>query len=84
MERRALLKGLAVGLPAAAATVAGAAVKTTQYVRDTSDQSLETCKRQLDELRERMDRSETSTKKALKAAFALTALSLGLDVSALL
>jgi hypothetical protein len=32
----------------------------------------------------RLDRSELSTKKALKVVFALTALSLGVDVSTLL
>ena len=84
MDRRALLRGLALGAPVAAAAVAGAAVKSTDYIREKSDQSLETCKRQIDDLRERMDRSEASTRKALKVVFALTALSLGIDASALL
>ena len=84
MQRRALLRGLMVGVPATAAAVAGAAVKSTLYVRETSEQSLGTCKQQLEDLRARMDRSEVSTKKALKGLLALTALSLGMDVSALL
>ena len=84
MERRALLRGLLMGLPVAGAAVAGAAVKTASYVRETSDNSLESCRRQLDELRERMDRSEVSTKKAVRTALALAALSLGMDISALL
>ena len=84
MDRRALLRGLALGAPAAALAVAGAAAKSTDYVREKSDQSLEACKRQLDDLRKRMDRSEASTKQALKVVFALTALSLGIDASALL
>ena len=71
-----------IGAPAAA--VAGAAAKSTGYVREKSEQSMETCKRQIDELRERMDRSEASTKRALKVVFALTALSLGIDAGALL
>jgi hypothetical protein len=84
MERRALLRGLMVGLPVAATAVAGAAVSTGNHVREASDKSWESCKRQLDDLRQRMDRSEASTKKAIKVLTALTALSLGIDVSALL
>jgi len=84
MERRELLRGLIVGAPAAAAMVAGAAATSTDYVREKSDQSLETVKRQLDDLRKRMDHSDASTRKALKVAFALTALSLGIDLSAIL
>ncbi len=84
MERRAVLRGLMVGVPAAAAVVAAAAAKSTLYVQETSEQSLEACRRRVDDLRKRMDRSEASTKKALKVVLALTALSLGMDVSALL
>ena len=84
MERRALLRGLMVGVPAAAAMVATAAVKSSHYVQEASEQSLGTCRRQLDDLRKRMDRYEASTKKALKVVLALTALSLGMDVSTLL
>lgn len=84
MERRALLRGLAVGIPATAAAVAGVAVKSGAYVRETSEQSLDACMQQIDALRKRMDESEVSTKKMLKAMLALTALSLGMDVSALL
>ena len=73
-----------LGIPATAAVVAGAAAKSTDYVRETAEKSAGTCKEQLDELRERMDRSELSTKKTLKAVLALTALSLGMDISALL
>jgi len=84
MERRALLRGMMVGVPATAAVLAGAAAKSTQFVRDTSEQSLEAFQQQVEDLRERMDRSEASTKKTLKALLALTSLSLGIDVSALL
>ena len=85
MQRREILRGLILGTPAAAAAAAGvAAARSTGYVREKSERSLETCKRRYDELRERMDRSEASTKKALKIVFALTALSLGVDASALL
>ena len=71
-----------MGAPVAA--VAGAAAKSTDYIREKSDQSLQTCKRQIDDLRNRLDSSEASTKRALKVVFALTALSLGIDASALL
>ena len=84
MQRREILRGLMLGTPAAALAAAGAAVKSTDYVREKSEQSLDTCKRQFSELRERMDRSEASTRKALKVVLALTALSLGIDASALL
>lgn len=84
MQRRALLKGFAIGIPATAAAVAGVAAKSGAYVRDTSEQSLDSCKQQLDSLRKRMDESDISTKKMLRTILALTALSLGMDVSALL
>ena len=84
MQRRALLKGLMIGIPATAAAVAGAAVKSGAYVRETSEQSIESLKTQLDALRKRVDESDASTKKMLKALCALTALSLGIDVSLLL
>ena len=81
MERRALLKGLAVGIPA---TVAGVAAKSGAYVRDTSEQSVDACMQQIESLRKRVEESEVLTKKMLKTVLALTALSLGMDVSALL
>ena len=84
MQRRALLKGLMVGIPATAAAVAGAAVKSGTYVRETSEQSMESVKTQLDGLRKRIDESDASTKKMLKTLCVLTALSLGIDVSLLL
>ena len=84
MERRALLQRLIVGLPLAGTLVAGAAVRTAGSVRETSDQSLEICKRQLEALRERVDRSDARAKKTLKVVLAVTALSLGMDISMLL
>ena len=84
MERRALLQGLIAGLPIAGTVVAGAAVKAADSVRETSDQSLEMCKRQLEGLRDRVDRHDASTKKALRVVLALMALSLGVDISMLL
>jgi len=84
MERRTLLKGLMIGIPATAAAVAGAAVKSGAYVRDTSEQSIDALKSQVEALRKRVDESDASTKKMLKTLCALTALSLGIDVSSLL
>ena len=84
MERRAILRGLLAGIPVTAAAVAGAAARSGAYVRDTKDQSVEACSRRIDALRKRLDESDGSTKKLLRAALALSALSLGLDVSALL
>jgi hypothetical protein len=84
MERRALLKGLMVGIPATASAVAGAAVKSGAYVRESSEQSMDSLKSQVDALRKRIDESDASTKKMLKTLCALTALSLGIDVSSLL
>jgi len=84
MERRALLRALMLGIPAGAAAMAGVAAKSQAYVRDTSEQSLETLKTQVEALRKRLDETDASTKKWLKTLTALTALSLGLDVSALL
>ena len=83
MERRALLRGLLAGIPVTAA-VAGVAAASGSYVRETSAQSVEACMRRIDALRKRVDESDASTKKLLKAALALSALSLGLDLSALL
>jgi hypothetical protein len=84
MERRALLRGLLIGIPATAAGVAGLAAKSSAYVRETSEQSVDACMQQINALRKRMDESEVSAKKMLKAVLALTALSLGMDISALL
>ena len=84
MERRALVKALMIGVPAAAAVAAGAAVRSTHYVKDASEQSMLKLKNGLDELKERVDQMEASNKKWLKAAFAVAAVSLGIDLSALL
>ncbi len=84
MERRALLRGLMIAVPAAAAIGVGAAARSTHYVKETSELSLAALKKRVDELAKRMDRSEATNKKILKALLALTALSLGIDASLLL
>jgi len=85
MHRRALLKGLlTVSVPAAAAAAATAAARTTTTVRETTDASIEALRAQIDDLKRRLDRSDAKTRKLMKAAIALAALSLGLDVTAIL
>lgn len=84
MERRALLRGLLVAAPVVTAIVAGAAARSTLYIKETSELSLAALKKQVDEFAKRMDRSEASNKKIFKALLALTALSLGIDASLLL
>ena len=84
MERRAILRGLMVAIPTAAAIAAGAAAKSAHYVKEASELSLPALKKRVDDLAKRMDRSEASNKKILKVLFILTALSLGIDASLLL
>lgn len=50
MERRALLRGLLVAAPAVTAIVAGAAARSTLYIKETSELSLVALKKQVDEL----------------------------------
>ena len=84
MKRRDVLRGLMVATPATALAVAGAAASATDRVLEESGQSLDACKRRIEELRERLDRSEASAKRAIKVVLALSALSLGIDASTLL
>ena len=84
MERRAILRGLMVAIPTAAAIAAGAAAKSAHYVKEASELSLPALKKRVDDLAKRMDRSEASNKKILKVLLILTALSLGVDASLLL
>jgi hypothetical protein len=84
MHRRAVLKGLvAAGVPAAAAAAALTA-RTAASVRDTTDASLESLKAQVDALKTRFEESDARSRKLMKAAIALAALSLGIDVTTLL
>ena len=84
MERRAILRGLMVAIPTAAAIAAGAAAKSAHYVKEASELSLPALKKRVDDLAKRMDRSEASNKKILKVLFILSALSLGIDASLLI
>jgi hypothetical protein len=84
MQRRALLKGLLVaGVPVAAA----AAIKSRNMLKRSADVSLEALHGQMRELKaqfESFQQSENRNRKLAKAAVAMAALSLGVDVSALL
>jgi len=81
MQRRALLKGLAVTIPAAAGTAAAASMR---FAKDTGEQSFESLKTQVGELKARFEESDRRNQKLIKAALVLAALSLGVDVSSLL
>lgn len=81
MQRRELLKGLAVGLPAAAGT---AAVATAAFVRDKTADARSSLEQRFDELKARFEDSDARNRKLIKVALGAAALSLGLDISALL
>ena len=81
MQRRALLKGLcAAGIPAAAAIATTSATR----LRETTDTSIDALKAQVDGLRTRIEKIENKNNKIARAALAIAALSLGVDISALL
>lgn len=87
MKRRALIKTLAVGIPSAAtitAGIAGLAGRSADYVKETSEHSMEALRKNLDDLRRRIEHVDAKNRKLVRAALALSALSLGLDVTMLL
>lgn len=88
MERRAILKGLAVGLPVAAA---GAAATSARFIKDKGDQGFATLEKtvasmqeQLDQLKSRYRESDERNRKLVRVAVGAAALSLGVDLGALL
>jgi len=74
---------LAIGLPAAAAATS-LGTRTAASVRESTDAPIQALRAQLDTLKRRFEESDEKNKKLLKAALALAALSLGLDVTALI
>ena len=84
MQRRALLKGLAIGLPTVVGTAAAVTMKSAHRAKQTADQTLEGLSAQIRDLRTQFEQSERSNKKLIKAAVAIAALSLGIDISALI
>ena len=81
MQRRELLKGLAVGLPSAAGA---AAVASATFIKDKSGEAKASLEHRFEELKKRFDESEARNKKLVKVAVGAAALSLGLDIGALL
>jgi hypothetical protein len=84
MKRRALLRGLLVGLPASAGVAAGAALRSRDYVKGVSEPSLTALKARIDALKTQLEQRDARNKTLIKLAIGLAALSLGLDASALL
>ena len=84
MRRRTLLRGLMIGMPAAAGLAAGALIKSRDYLQDTSEVTLESLKKRIDDLKTQFEETDAKNQKLIKAAIVLAALSLGLDVTAFL
>jgi len=81
MQRRAMLKSLLVGIPAAAGA---AAATSTSYLRDKGQLTLESLEGRINELKARFDESDQRNRKLIRLALGAAALSLGIDIGALL
>lgn len=81
MQRRAMLKGLLVGVPVAAGAATAASMA---YVKDKGSETLGTIEQRFDKLKAQFEESDKRNQKLIKIALAAAALSLGVDVSALL
>lgn len=81
MQRRAMLKSLVIGVPAVAGAAAAA---STSFLRDKSQLTLEKLDSQLKELRSRFEDSDERNRKLARLALGAAALSLGIDIGALL
>jgi hypothetical protein len=81
MQRRAVLKGLVAGMPVAAGAAAAA---SAAYVKDKGTATLDTLEQRLDELKTRFEEADQRNQKLIRIALGAAALSLGVDVSALL
>jgi hypothetical protein len=81
MQRRAVLKGLLAGMPVAAGAAAAA---SAAYVKDKGAATLDTLEQRVDELKAQFEESDQRNRKLIKIALGAAALSLGVDVSALL
>jgi hypothetical protein len=80
LHRRQVLKGLMAGLPVAVAAVSAHTVRAAQAVKDAAKPSWVELKQRVDVL----EQSDAKTRKLVRAALAVAALSLGFDVSTLL
>ncbi len=82
MQRRAVLKGLVAGMPVAAGAAAAA---SAAYVKGKGAATLDTLEQRLDGLKARFEEeADQRNQKLIKIALGAAALSLGVDVSALL
>jgi hypothetical protein len=76
-----MLKGLLAGVP----LTAGAAVASSAaFVRDQGQKARESVEQRLEDLKRQFENSEQRNRKLIRIALAGAALSLGLDLSALL
>lgn len=76
-----MLKGILVGMPIAVGTAAAA---STAFVKDKGTATLETLEQRLDDLKTRFEESDQRNRKLIKVALGAAALSLGVDIGALL
>ena len=81
MQRRAVLKGLLAGMPVAAGAAAAA---STAYIKDKGTATRDTLEQRFDEFKSRFEAADKRNQKLIKIALGAAALSLGVDVSALL
>ena len=88
MERRAMLKGLLVSMPVAAGAAAAASAAymkdSASFVKDKTQETYAALEKRVDELKSQFDESDKRNKKLIKLALAAAALSLGIDLGALL
>lgn len=81
MLRRTMLKSLLVGVPV---TAGGAAVASATFLKDKSQQTIQSVEQRLEELKRQFKAADRRNSKLIRIALGAAALSLGLDVSALL
>lgn len=81
MQRRAMLKGLLVGVPIAAGAATAASVA---YVKEKSSETRDSLESRFEQLKTRFEQSDRRNQKMIRIALGAAALSLGIDVSALL
>ncbi|MDX1563729.1 MAG: hypothetical protein R3305_12430 [Gammaproteobacteria bacterium] len=84
MQRRELLKGLAAGVPLAAGAAGTAAIASTKFVKDKGQLTMQALEQRLDVLKKQFEDADERNRKLIKTALACAALSLGIDIGALL
>ena len=72
---------MAVGIPAAASA---AAVASTAFIKEIGSDARASLEQRFDELKQRFEESDQRNRKLIKVALGAAALSIGLDISALL